>query len=78
MNNSNYIKRYILLNIFVNKWKPGDKILTAKQLAIKFNVSLPTVKKEMENFKKNNILKSKLRKGFFCKWKFISNRPSKY
>lgn len=63
------------MNIFLNKWKPGDKILSAQQLAIKFGVSLPTVKKEIINFKKNNILTSQLREGFFVNKNLYSMVP---
>ncbi|NQZ65737.1 MAG: GntR family transcriptional regulator [Mycoplasmatales bacterium] len=75
MENRNLIKRYLLLNIYLNRWKPGEKILSAQQIAIKFNVSLSTVKKELIDFKKNNILTTRLRKGFFVNKNLYKQTP---
>ena len=65
MTASIYIKRYILLNVYLGNWKPNFKLPSAHQFAIKFNTTISTAKKTLSSLQKGNILFTKKRQGYF-------------
>lgn len=65
MTKQDILKRYILLNIYTGKWKPGDKLPSSQQLSIKFGVTSQTIKKLLTKLHDNDVLWSKERVGYF-------------
>lgn len=65
MTKKDILKRYILLNIYLGKWQPGDKIPSSQQFSIKFDVTSQTVKKLLTRLHDNGVLSSRERVGYF-------------
>ena len=73
--NKKIILRYILLNIYLDQWKPGDKISTIRELSIKFHVNLNTIKKILNKLVTEKILISQERIGYFINSNIYSILP---
>ncbi|NQZ66080.1 MAG: GntR family transcriptional regulator [Mycoplasmatales bacterium] len=77
-----YIGRYINLKLQSNEWKPGDKIISEQQLAIKFDCSRSTVRQALSSFVYSGALIPSKGRGYIvsndANFKFLESFSSRF
>lgn len=67
------IAEYVCEQILLKKWKPGEKIISIRELAIAIEVNPNTVQRAYDILQQNNIITNKRGVGYFTEEDTIEN-----
>ncbi|MEP7233614.1 MAG: GntR family transcriptional regulator [Ginsengibacter sp.] len=67
------IAEYVCEQILLKKWKPGEKIISIRELAIAIEVNPNTVQRAYDILQQNNIITNKRGVGYFTEEDTVEN-----
>ncbi len=67
------IAEYVCEQILLKKWKPGEKIISIRELAIAIEVNPNTVQRAYDILQQNNIIINKRGVGYFTEEDTVEN-----
>lgn len=67
------IAEYVCEQILLKKWKPGEKIISIRELAIAIEVNPNTVQRAYDILQQNNIISNKRGVGYFTEEDTVEN-----
>ena len=67
------IAEYVCEQLLLKKWKPGEKIISIRELAIAIEVNPNTVQRAYDILQQNNIITNKRGVGYFTEEDTVKN-----
>lgn len=67
------IAEYVCEQILLKKWKPGEKIISIRELAVAIEVNPNTVQRAYDILQQNNIITNKRGVGYFTEEDTVAN-----
>lgn len=67
------IAEYVCEQILLKKWKPGEKIISIRELAVAIEVNPNTVQRAYDILQQNNIITNKRGVGYFTEEDTVEN-----